>query len=366
MKHEVPRKPTGSRIQELDVFRGLAAVYVVLTHCLTMHHSDVPDGRSGTVSIDLPVSGQFAVHLFFIISGFVIFMTLGRCRTAGTFLVRRCVRIYPTYWVAVLFTGSILWLFSRPPHAPLDAGTVLLNLTLVHQFFGVKNVDGVYWTLAVEAAFYFWMALLLLIGQIHRVRSFGWAWLVLCVVAMQLQRWPQGALFLEGGTTFPLPLDHFLLLRHAPLFLAGICFHQLWSGTAKWRTHLLIAASFATYLYVCVRPGHTLGISTVATGASIFIAFYAFIYGWLRWIAFRPLVFLGTISYALYVAHDAWGTVVRWYLIDRWGVPDPVALVAVFFGSLGIATLITFGVERPAQRWWRNRERSKVRIAPGL
>src|SRR5262245_55208370 len=82
------------RFLELDVLRGLAAMTVVFFHF----------SRHGTRYFEAyPFDfwpGEFGVHLFFTISGFVIYFTLERSRTVGDFLFSRFSRLYPAYWAA--------------------------------------------------------------------------------------------------------------------------------------------------------------------------------------------------------------------------------------------------------------------------
>jgi peptidoglycan/LPS O-acetylase OafA/YrhL len=55
--------------------------------------------------------GFFGVEIFFGVSGFVILMTLERCRTPADFVFARCLRLYPAYWVAVAATFAVMTLF---------------------------------------------------------------------------------------------------------------------------------------------------------------------------------------------------------------------------------------------------------------
>jgi len=82
------------RIQELDSLRGIAAVAVVLYHFTyrfgELYEFQTPPPFQVTL-------GQYGVQLFFIISGFVIFMTLNRTRRPLDFVVSRFSRLHPTY-----------------------------------------------------------------------------------------------------------------------------------------------------------------------------------------------------------------------------------------------------------------------------
>lgn len=89
------------RFVELDALRGIAAMAVVLFH-YTSRFGEVfeVEGFGGA-----PFQyGHLGVHLFFVISGYVIFLTISKCRTGRDFLVSRFSRLYPVYWGAMLVT----------------------------------------------------------------------------------------------------------------------------------------------------------------------------------------------------------------------------------------------------------------------
>ena len=73
-----------ARVVELDALRGLAALAVVAFHYTTLYGELY--GHSGPPPLSFGF-GNYGVHLFFLISGFVIFMTLERTRSAMDFVV---------------------------------------------------------------------------------------------------------------------------------------------------------------------------------------------------------------------------------------------------------------------------------------
>lgn len=86
----------------LDALRGIAAVLVVLFH-LKM------DTGNPDYGLHLGMTG---VDLFFLISGFVIFMTLRKTSSSNDFVISRFIRLYPTYWACVSFTFAINVLYA--------------------------------------------------------------------------------------------------------------------------------------------------------------------------------------------------------------------------------------------------------------
>jgi peptidoglycan/LPS O-acetylase OafA/YrhL len=86
------------RVVELDVFRGVAALWVAMFH-LTLRYDEAFLHQPAPLKPLL--DGTYGVELFFMISGFVILMTLQRSRSWVDFAVHRFARLYPAYWLSV-------------------------------------------------------------------------------------------------------------------------------------------------------------------------------------------------------------------------------------------------------------------------
>ena len=114
------------RIAELDVLRGVAAVWVMLFH-YTVRWFEQPGPPQSPF-------GEYAVHLFFMISGFVIFMTLRNTRTGADFVVSRFSRLYPAYWAAVLVTASVMTFIPPFAKSAVTFPQVAVNLTMLQQW----------------------------------------------------------------------------------------------------------------------------------------------------------------------------------------------------------------------------------------
>lgn len=101
--------PTNSstRVNEIDFLRFFAAFLVML-----FHYSSVSQASKMSYPLLLPIAsfGFYGVHLFFMISGFVILMTAARV-DAKQFIISRIIRLYPAFWVCCTST-SLLLLFT--------------------------------------------------------------------------------------------------------------------------------------------------------------------------------------------------------------------------------------------------------------
>ena len=158
-------KSKADRLVEVDALRGVAALAVVLFHYTTRFTDLYQPGAQPAVSFP---SGHYGVNLFFIISGFVIFMTLEKTARPLDFVVSRFSRLFPAYWAAIFLTFSICHLLGLPGKL-VSTGTALANLAMLHGLFGVGHVDGVYWTLEVELLFYCGMLLLYRLKWLDRL-----------------------------------------------------------------------------------------------------------------------------------------------------------------------------------------------------
>lgn len=309
-----------SRIAELDVLRGFSALTVMMYHYTTIYVYGKDPG--------IPY-GVLAVNLFFMISGFVIFMTLSHTRTALDFIVSRFSRLFPVFWAAVLISQTVAWLFPSLSEFTLTWHEALVNLTMLAGPLHVRWVDNVYWSLVVELTFYAIMLGLFLIGIMKHIERLVLPWLLLQVVA---------AMVSNRNIHIPDVVTVLFLLKYAHLFLAGIlCYRIRFEGLTATR-QMLLACCLATQFAV---KGSWAGIFALF----FFTLFYLMSLQRLGWIAVRPLVFLGTISYSLYLVHQNIGYVIMRSLATA---PRTVQVTVAMVAALLLATLLTFMIERPA------------------
>ncbi|WP_106275191.1 acyltransferase family protein [Geodermatophilus tzadiensis] len=308
----------------------------------------------------LTVYGGFAPYLFFMISGFVVLMSAWG-RPVHSFVASRVGRLFPAYWVAVLLVAGVLWVVPLVPvWEDLGLHGVVLNLTMLHQAFGVGHVDGVFWTLWVELKFY---ALLALVGLAGFTRE---RVLLLCLA------WPLlGALAAQTGTGLLVTL---LEPNAAPFFCVGLLLHLVrregwgtaaglllgfnvllalwvcWSYYIPWS--VAIAGAGVSFRALAVLLAACVGALVVATTARV---------ADLDW---RWLTTLGALTYPLYLVHEFPG----WVLIHLLApvLPAYAVLAAVTATVLAVAYAVHRFVERPlGGRLRRAVERDLGRVLDG-
>lgn len=296
--------------------------------------------------------GYLGVDLFFVISGFVILRSAWN-KTPSRYLASRAGRLYPTFWVACTVTAVVVTL------VPFDTFDVswrqwLANLPMASESYGVKYVDGVYWTLAVELAFYVLvLGLVRLRPTVGKVVVFGCSWLAVSVLDAV---WP--ALF--DAASWPHPFQQvprlaalLLVPNWAPYFVAGMMFALVakegWRpryavplaaayGCSVWWA-VLYADSLTAKYQVYFSPWVVAGVVT-----AIFVLFAGVVSG-VTVPGAKRLAVLGGLTYPLYLLHENIGFAafdglygqLGW---SRWLVlPLVVALVG------GLAWLLHVAVE---------------------
>ena len=172
------------RLELLDYGRFIAAVIVVIHHYT---YNRIANGKITSIThnadlIDITKYGYLGVEFFFMISGFVIFKSALN-RSAGEFIISRALRLYPSYWFAVLFTASFAYFWGGPLMS-VDLKMVLINLSLLQNYLGVGSVDGVYWTLFYEIKFYFAVFILLILGLQKYLTRLFLLWPILMLAAL--------------------------------------------------------------------------------------------------------------------------------------------------------------------------------------
>ncbi len=289
----------------INFLRGVAALMVCLYHFT--NHTDINGILFHEDDIIRTIGRQGAkgVFIFFVISGFVIPLSLHKykfhIRRFGRFITRRWIRIEIPYLASFLLSASILFIFALANDAEfkLEFERVIHHIFYTIPFSQYEWLNEIYWTLAIEFQFYILIGLLfpLLVHRDNRVSIS----VLLAFVA--------GALFLD---------DNRIVIHYAPIFAMGMTLfrilHTHLNATLGW---ILIGLFSAATFYI-----H--GIS-VGVFSSLAVAVIAFLN-----IDFKIGNRLGDISYSLYLIHGAFGGHFLYFTSRH-------------FDSTGMSILLLFG-----------------------
>jgi peptidoglycan/LPS O-acetylase OafA/YrhL len=312
------------RVASLTGIRAVAALLVLGTHA-AYTTGKYPQGYFGLLCSRL----EIGVPIFFVLSGFLLFRpwvkslaTGGPSPSVSRYAWHRVRRIMPAYVVTVLLAYVLYqFRFARPNPGHTWIG-LLRNLTLT-QIYTTNYLTGYVhqgltqmWSLAVEAAFYVvlpllsylllvvvcrrqWLPRLLLVG-LGALAVISPAWLILVHLTTSvpngMRLWLPTYLiwFLAGMSLTVLQAMGVRCYAFIALPLAVICYLIASTPIAGAPTTSPLGLSQALYKAVFYAAIAALAVAPLALGNQ----------GWYcRFLASRPMVWLGEISYEIFLIH---------------------------------------------------------------
>lgn len=379
----------GQRFEQLDSLRGLAALTVVVHHYLLIFPAvwslaNPYDGRPAGggplflftfTPLHLVWAGQEAVVFFFVLSGFVLalpWLKGSRPADYSGYLIRRIFRIYPPYLAAVLvallvnhlcYPGGVAgfsdW-FNRIGRLPVDWKMIREHVVFIG-FFDSNNLDPVVWSLVHEMRISLIFPLVML-----GVRFCNWP--TSLAVAFLLTAFNWWMLHLKSLHTLQYQHDYFETVAYTALFILGAVlakhretltrFFRALSRPVK---YLLLGAGLLAYTHGwwLTRSGlaghgrweNILRLDLVAnwgvaSGITIFILAALSSKKAAGLLTRKVPLFLGRISYSLYLFHVL--CLITFLNLLAGKIPVGIILVIAFLTSFGVAALSHAFVEVPA------------------
>ena len=351
-------------VPELDGLRGLAVTLVIFHHYL----------NHPALSLYGPRWGWAGVNLFFVLSGYLITSILLRTRASQspikTFYARRILRIFPLYYLVVLF-----WLAcSAILHTPQSWKTAAYYLLFLQAVVSPHAIHlwiiphpvwadySVLWSLSVEEVFYLlWAPLVIWMVARNRI-------LIRCLIGVlvvapviryfyifyptpagiqqtflgQMDSLAAGALLAilwmlhaEDMRTWGQAHARWLNATIGILLAGAICLDLALGVHVKTPMHLRIFDTFE-YTLLWAAWSVLLFSALVWSGQQRMLT---------RFLRNRTLCWLGKISYCLYLVH------VACFMFWREHLPHIIALPVSLVSSLAIAALSWKYLEGPIMNW---------------
>lgn len=265
-------KSSTNFIQSIQLLRGFAALAVVLCH----YGSTLIAYKTLSKILNY---GQYGVHVFFFISGYVICLALIKNnyhpKHFFNFLLKRSIRIDPAYLTTIVLTLLSFWFFTSIPtfkgHSiPFIPAQFLAHVFYIVPFTHFSFYNHVFWTLGVEFQFY------ILIGSLYFLNT--------------SQYYRICFLLIFSLTSFiPFANSGYLVTTYASIFAIGIATMHYHSTKEK---GYLIAIAFSA---VCIFLNFNIGVLLLIACVVFFVSFVKRIT--------KVFDFLGKISYSLYIIH---------------------------------------------------------------
>ena len=289
------------RISSLDGLRGIAIFFVLVFHTFAHWGQVIP---WATFS-DFPLFkyGSFGVELFFLISGFVIYMTLEKTLTLSEFLFRRWLRLFPAMLIATLFIYATSFYLKERPFGQINfidifPGLLFIDPNIINKlqyFFKLDPFEGSFWSLYVEVKFYILFGILYFINKKSALLNLIAIFLIAftCKILQQL-------LFLSFPPFINFFIYDFLSLQYFGSFCVGACLYRALNEASQKFIVLSFILMIPTALIIFTEYDDYL-ISAIVY---LFFLLTLFNIKVAHLVGNQYLTFLGFISYPLYLIHE--------------------------------------------------------------
>jgi peptidoglycan/LPS O-acetylase OafA/YrhL len=335
------------RVAELDTLRGLAALGVCLFHCALIC-------PNGTLLLKYLKYGSTGVDLFFMISGFVIFMSLNSSQKLKDFWFLRVVRLFPVYWIATSITAIILY-FGHDEF-PVTWNYIVGNIFMIYPVVKANPWLDPCWTLYVELTFYISISIVAFCKGLDKIELLIWIGLLL-TTAINV------AYILIGNSSatymrfFIIARELMPIISYFGFFAGGILYYRIYTlGWSVNRIVLLIICLLFTLLIHTISGRLNLFFSAFERLICVAIFNFLFILIILNKANFlktRWLLYMGTISYTLYLIYAGIGMNISIMLFQY--INKFLALVIGLTVAIILSAFITFKLERPIQKWLKRK-----------
>ena len=264
-------------IPGLDAVRGIAIILVMLGHYSLEFLKMPPPFLQLMMGI-----ANGGVIIFFILSGYLINQSIQKTKPI-TFLINRLFKIFPAYVVSVLLYILISICFQNEE---INLRKIIGNILLSQDLLKVNYYNNVYWSLLIEIKFYFLIAIIYILNA-KKVNSYIPYMLIIFNVCLYY--------FFNRSSS---------LLIWLPVFFIGMELFSLkknnYCATAIYKTLFIIFAS-------ALNIGFFYEYGNVIAVVFLFIGSFLILFSFLIIRVPRPIIFLATISYSLYLYHTGIG-----------------------------------------------------------
>jgi len=339
---ETPASPApAQRLKYIDGFRGFVALYIVLHH---MYY----ENRTGLEAWNALLYARFAVEFFMVISGFALMLSYLRKSEKPEpyfqYLQKRARRLLPPYYVGLIFSLVLILLFLSQKEAdhwsaslPVTGSAVLSTFLLVQNFTPyISKINHAYWFMPL-----IWQISIvfpLLAITLRRITPIPFIFLSLVLGKLLF--------YYQAGTILSRGQFHFIAL-----FCIGMAAASLVQSSrlkvlfGSIVARLLVILMSLYYVFHIMKIPGVLGSRMLFMDffsgflcASILIVFYCG-NGFMKKIfELRPIVFVGLISYSLYLTHAPVIALLRRYALNKLPLDPQSAFIMLM--AIGIPLCI--------------------------
>lgn len=237
------------------------------------------------------------------------------------------MRLIPIYWVSMVITFCLTKLLL--PDRSVSFPAFIANFTMLNELFGIKSVDGAYWTLRYEVTLYFIIFLLLLFKKKDKIKETFGIWLAVAIVIDIVNR----------IAFIPHFLKNVILSQYIGAFVIGVTM-----GTAYriQRYNIIdILMVLVSVVYFGLKNGSSYTIYLILiTGIFLTITLNRSIQAWKApGFIHDILMFFAGISYPLYLIHQNIGYIIIGRL-EMKGIQSSICILAALLIAVLLACLL--------------------------
>lgn len=346
----------------LDGLRGIAATYVVFNHCRgNLFIGGAKYGQIKDISLwdikekiyfsalQLTSLGREFVILFFILSGFSIAFSVSRKPWIPGFYLRRAIRIYPPFVVALIWAFVVFTMLEQyvPAALPTNSHSVFSSLgNTVRNLFYIDNGSLIaqFWSLKFEVIFYLLVPFFVMKKNIYFILSAVIAIISFCI------SWRD-----YTGVSI---LGQYILDYNIYFAIGVFCFHYYTKISSLFRfrnKYIFYAVSAMLFLSMVVFK---FWVKLDTTKVTLLISSLFSVVLLVNFLHFKIknklLAFLGNISYTIYITHFA-SIMLLLGIFLKTGIVDSVEIQNKFLWltgipfAIGISYLFYLLVEKPTK-----------------
>lgn len=338
------------QLDALTGARGLAAWLVVLYHIRSGFTDAVPASL-----IDIFAKGYLAVDLFFVLSGFVMWLNYGAkfaargWRAAPDFLLRRIARIYPLHFailIAMTVFAGLLYATGRSSTAHYPVNELPLHFLLIQNWGFTHDLtwNDPAWSISTEFGAYLMLPFAAAILVKRR-----WPLAVILAAIAVLSVTLGLILDARGAATIGHGIAQNGLIRCLTEFLIGVGVCMVWQQASATQHRWLTIGSVLLIPLLAVGWGHRIGAIPAIFAACVYLLAQTS-----PWrgnpLACRPIIYIGDISYSTYLGHFlAWIVFKMLVVSDPYNVPTALMLAFLLF-NCALSVALHALVEEPGRK----------------
>ena len=391
-----------NRFLYLDSIRAFAAVYVVMHHASLMYYGFDPKGISGVEKFVIKFFsyGHLSVDWFIVLSGFSLMLTIiknDHVLKGGSvkFFKRRIIRIIPPYYATIFISILLVWLFIGDKSGtlwdeslPITYKDVVTHLLMVHDIFSstLAHISYSLWSISVEFRIYFIFPVLVWIwrkaGMVAGL-TFSALFVIIgsLVLAIVNRYYPDISLVSSGVCPY-------ILLFALGMFAADISFSQKPTAINIRKFYSILSVkgiAIFLFVYILVYLGASALFKTAGTISEtsffvaqevkdiligVFATFFLFVCAvstkdnkntdWIiRFLSWKPFVFVGTFSYSLYLIHPPLLQLISKYIMEPLHLSEFASTCVLLIIGTPVIILVSYlfflMFERPFLLWGKKK-----------